>query len=285
MTVLSPRNATLVARLRPFVVALEDHRPALDCAAFDWVVRDADRIDPLRVASAPVLEVLRRLDAATFGPEGMPMPRWVFFDGAELPGGIVGFGTDAAELSPRTRELLQVGLDHQAIVPLSMFIAIPTHEPGTWMAHNLASMAPQLPEEGLHGLGGLTKAYGLGVYRARRQIGATQWNASALSIHTRLGPLELSSAWTPAHSEPWTLTYGVDVNEPALLHLARDPAGSVPAAAPTFWIDSDDHRAMQALQARIEAGERFAIVGRPEQIGHERLRVPVSALVRAPAAG
>ncbi len=278
MTLLSPVNGSLVARLRPFVVALEEHQPALDCAAFGWEIRDEDRLDPLCVVSAPVLEILRRLDAATFGPEGMPMPRWVFFDGAELPGAIVGFGADPDALSDRTRELLKVGSHHSGVVPLSMFIAIPTHEPGTWMAHNLASMAPQVPDEKLHGLGGLTKAYGLGVYRARRQIGATQWNSIALSIHARLGPLELLSAWTPAHSEPWTLTYGVDVTEVALLNLARDPAGSVARPKPDFWVDSDDHPAMRALQSRIEAGERFHIVGRPERVGPERLRVPVAQL-------
>jgi hypothetical protein len=208
----------------------------------------------------------------------MPMPRWVFFDGAELPGGIVGFGADVTELQPATRQLLRVEPGYQGMVPLSMFIAIPTHEAGVWMAHNLASMAPQVPDEGLDGLGGLTKAYGLGVYRAKRQIGATQWNSSALSIHTRLGPLELLSAWTPAHSEPWTLTYGVDVTEARLLNLARDPAGAVATPSPDLWVDSEDHALQRDLQARIESGERYQIVGKPELVGHERLRVPVGKL-------
>ncbi|MBE7485792.1 MAG: hypothetical protein HS104_38200 [Polyangiaceae bacterium] len=278
MRQLEPKNRALLARLRPFVVAITEHQSAFDCAAFGLEIQERDRMDPLRVASAPFLELLRRLDAATFGPEGMPMPRWVFFDGAELPGGIVGFGADVAELQPNTRELLRVEAGYHGLVPLSMFIAIPTHERGVWMAHNLASMAPQVPSEGLDGLGGLTKAYGLGVYRAARQIGATQWNSSALSIHTRLGPLELLSAWTPAHSEPWTLTYGVDVAEARLLNLARDPAGAVETPPPDLWVDSEDHALQRELQARIEAGERFQIVGKPEVAGHERLRVPVAKL-------
>ena len=36
--------------------------------------------------------LLEQLDALTFGPEGMPMPLWVFYNASELPGGIVGFG-------------------------------------------------------------------------------------------------------------------------------------------------------------------------------------------------
>lgn len=273
---LAPRNPNLLARLRPFVVAIEEHRAAFDCAPFELEIRPKDRFDPLRVDSAPFLELLRRLDGATFGPEGMPMPRWVFFDGAELPGGIVGFGANAAELLPTTREALRVEPGYEGLVPLSMFIAIPTHEPGVWMAHNLASMAPQVPNEGLEGLGGLTKGYGLAVYRARRQIGATQWNSTALSIHVRLGPLELASAWTPAHSEPWTLTYGVSIDESRLLNLARDPAGKIEAPAPELWVDSDDHALMRELQRRIEAGERFVIAGKPDSLGHERARVPVA---------
>lgn len=280
MKQLEPKNTTLLRRLKPFVVAIAEHRAAFDCQAFGLVIGEAERLDPLRVGAAPFLELLRRLDAATFGPEGMPMPRWVFFDGAELPGGIVGFGAYPSELAESTRQLLRVERGYTGLVPLSMFIAIPTHEPGVWMAHNLASMAPQVPAEGLDGLGGLTKAYGLGVYRAKRQIGATQWNSSALSIHTRLGPLELLSAWTPAHSEPWTLTYGVDVTEAALMNLARDPTGKVDAPRPDLWVDSEDHALQRELQERIEAGARFQIVGKPELAGPERLRVPVRALPR-----
>lgn len=272
---LRPKNAALLARLRPFVVALPEHRARFDLGAFGLPIAVAECFDPIRLSSVPVLELLRRLDGATFGPEGMPMPRWVFFDGAELPGGIVGFGADAPSLTQRTRELLGVEPGYSGFVPLSMFIAIPTHEAGVWMAHNLASMAPQIPDEGLDGLGGLTKAYGLGVYRAERQIGATQWNSTALSIHTRLGPLELASAWTPAHSEAWTLTYGITLTERALLNLARDPSGVVPTPEPELWVDSNDHATMQELQRRIESGERFWVVGRPVELGHEHQKVPV----------
>ena len=277
MTLLSPQNPRLLERLSPFVVATAEHQEHFDLRPFGLEIQQ--RFDPLKSASGPFLELLRHLDGATFGPEGMPMPRWVFFDGAELPGGIVGFGANEADLLPSTREAMKVKSGSGQFVPLAMFIAIPTHEQGIWMAHNLASMAPQLPEEGLAGLGGLTKAVGLKTYRARRQIGATQWNSSALSIHTRLGPLELLSAWTPAHSEAWTLTYGVTLSDAVLKNLARDADGEVERPAVWKWIDSEDHVSQRELQARIEAGERLCIANKPESLGADHLRVPVARLL------
>jgi hypothetical protein len=142
----------------------------------------------------------------------------------------------------------------------------------------LASLAPQLIGDGLAGLGGLTKATGLSVYRATRQIGVTQWASRALYIHTRMGPLELLTAWTPAHSEAWSLTYRVDLGEEALLHLARDPHGKVSRPEPDDFIDSEDHSAMQRLHDRIEAGERWCIPSSPEPVSPGRQRVPVSRL-------
>ena len=54
--------------------------------------------DPLKVRSGPFLHILQRLNELTFGAKGMPMPRWVFYDCAEVPGGIFGFARPAAEL-------------------------------------------------------------------------------------------------------------------------------------------------------------------------------------------
>ena len=193
MTTLAPANSALSARLRPFVVALEEHRAEFDCGAFGWVIGREDRLDPLRLASVRFLEILRRLDAATFGPEGMPMPRWVFFDGAELPGGIVGFGADAGTLSLHTRQLLEVEASYQGLVPLSMFIAIPTHEPGTWMAHNLASIAPQVPDACRRDAGG----------GRRGRIDQGLWTSGLpCAASDRRDPVELERAVDPHPAGP-----------------------------------------------------------------------------------
>jgi hypothetical protein len=262
---LAPRNPHLLDRLQLFAVA----RPET-CAHFDprpFGLEVAAVLDPLHRSSAPFLELLKRLDEVTFGPEGMPMPRWVYLDGAEMTGGIVGFGMPADAIAPAARELLAVPDDYEGLVPYAVYIAIPTFEDGVWFGHNLASVASLLPDEELAGLGSLTKAVALRMLAARAQIGATQWHSLALFVHCRLGPLELLSASTPAHGDADTLTYRVAISDAALRHLARDPAGRVDLPDPDRWIDSADHAAMRQLQAELEAGARFAIVGRPRRAG------------------
>ena len=272
---LQPANPDLL-RLTPYVVATRDNRAVFDLSPFGLTIRDEHCIDPLRVGSTTFLDILKRVDEVTFGPEGMPMPRWVFFDGAELPGGIVGFGVPVDALSDATRELLTVPDHYEGLVPFSMFIAIPTFESGVWMAHNLSSVAGVLRQANLRGLGSLTKAVGLKVFRAAAQVGATQWNSFALRVHVRLGPLSLLTAWTPAHSEPWTLTYRVELTDSGLRNLARDISGKVAYPTVEDWLDSDDHSKMQKIQAQIEDGAPVRVAGTPQQVAPERYRTPLS---------
>ena len=154
---LQLRNPSLL-ELRPYLVATPDNRAAFDLNPFGLTLQPEHCFDPLRVDSAPFLDLVKRVDEVTFGPEGMPMPRWVFFDGAELPGGIVGFGAPAPTLPEPLLELLGIRRDYAGLVPLSIFIAIPTYEPGVWMAHNLCSLSGLSEQLNLRGLGGLTKA-------------------------------------------------------------------------------------------------------------------------------
>jgi hypothetical protein len=278
VTALSPENEKLLDDLELFIVAPEDNLPHFDRAPFGIELRPENHFDPLRMGSHAFLELLKRLDEVTFGPEGMPMPRWVFFVGSELPAGIVGFGRPAKKLTDAGRTLLNVPKAYDQLVPYSMFIAVPMSDEGTWMGHNLASVAGLLPDERLGGLGSLTKAVALAAYRTKFQVGATQWDTHALNVHTRLGPLELLTAWTPAHGEPWTLTYRAVIDENSLRSLARDPRGVISRPKPTLWIDSKDHESMRALQRRIEAGERFVVVDRPQPIEHGRQRVPIAKI-------
>lgn len=276
---LRPDNARLLPELTPFVVATAASRAHFDLRPFGLEFPPDGIIDPLRREASIFLDLLSILDAATFGPEGMPMPRWVFYDAAELPGGIVGFGCRAGALSPPLVEIFKVPPSYGGLVPLSMYIAIPTLSPGVWVGHNLASLREQLPGEPLRGLGRVTKAVALKVFRAAGQIGVTQWDSRALGVHTRMGPLRLLTAWTPAHTYPASLTYQVDLDDASLLRLAGDPAAP-PARlpAPELWIRSDDHPAMEALQARIEAGERLCVAGLPERLDEGRQRVPIARL-------
>lgn len=270
---IEPENPSLIERLELFVVAPPRTARTLDLAPFAVSVRAL--IDPLRSAAAGFLELLLRLDQVTFGPEGMGMPRWLYLSGVELTGAIVGLGRASERISPALRRLLRVPDEYRGLVPYAVYMAIPTVEPDVWFGHNLASIAGLLPEEQLAGLGSLTKALALKVYRARAQIGATQWASRALFVHTRMAPLHLCSAYTPAHSEARTLTYRVELDDRVLFSLARDPRGRIPDIEPTEWIADHDQPAMRDLQARIETGERLVIAGRPvrDQRGQ---RVPVA---------
>ncbi|MEM7676527.1 MAG: hypothetical protein AAF449_11040 [Myxococcota bacterium] len=276
---LNLKNSALL-ELSTFVVATESNRAAFDLNPFGLRIHSDHCIDPLKMASATFLNLIRRVDQVAFGPEGMPMPRWIFFDGAELPGGIAGFGIAANRLDEPSRQILAVPEGYDGIVPLSMFIAIPTFESGVWMAHNLCSSARAFPQGivgiGLQGLGGLSKAIGLRVFRASAQVGATQWNSFALRVHARLGPLALLTAWTPAHSKPWTLTYRVKITEDGLRNLAEGHGGQATHRPVDEWLDSEDHEAMKQLQTRIETGESVWVAGSPQPLGPGRYRVPLS---------
>jgi len=48
--------------------------------------------DPTRTGSQLFIDHLDQLDADTFGPLGMRMPRWALYDCAALPGAIIGMG-------------------------------------------------------------------------------------------------------------------------------------------------------------------------------------------------
>jgi hypothetical protein len=269
------RNDRIVRELRPFLVATRFNRELMDLAPFGLSVPSRHLFDPLRMASAPFLQLLQRLDALTFGPEGMPMPRWVFFDGAELPGGIFGFGKRPDELSAAARAGMGIPAGYRGLVPYSMFIAIPMLEPGAWMGHNLASLNETFPEEGLSGLASITKAIALKAFRAETFFGVTQWRSMALHIHTKFGPLDLVTAYTPAHSEPRSLTYRFDVTDERLRAACGDPSISLIRPAATEELDADDEEGMRRIHAEVRAGVRWQVVRAPSR-EDDRVQVPLA---------
>lgn len=273
------RNPAILDELVPYVVATPFNLPQLDLAPFGLRIPAANVIDPLRLDSEPFLTLLHRLDGLTFGPEGMPMPRWVFYDCAELPGAIFGLARPAATVWPELRSFMGVPADYDGLVPLSMYIAIPMHQPGVWFGHNLASLAPVIAKErlaacDLSGLGSLTKGLALRCFRTTGFWAATQWQSSALFIHVKFGPLSLATAYTPAHSTAETLTYGFAVTDDKLRASMGDQTIKLLRPPADFWIDGDDVAAMQALQARIEGGERFCVPCSPQK--NPTMRVPIA---------
>ncbi len=277
------RAEPILDRLCPFLVAPAFNLELLNTSPFGLEIDEEHHIDPLRASSETFLDILQAMDAITFGPEGMPMARWVFYDGSELPGGIFGFGMPAREAPEVVSIDLPVPDDYDGIIPLAMFIAVPTPEPGTFFGHNLASTNRVFPSLGLKGLGTVTKAVGLEVYRAERQVGATQWDSLALFIHTRFGPLELETAFTPAHGELNTLTYTCPCTEDSLLAALAVPGVTLARPEPTLHVSSEDARTILDLHDQIEAGTRFCIPGPPRVLkdgepGERVLEVPVTRL-------
>jgi hypothetical protein len=271
------RTHRLTTQLQPFLVSTPDNLMHFDQAPFGLKVPQSNIIDPTRMDSEAFLALLQTLDARTFGPEGMPMDRWVFYDCCYMPGAVFGFAKHSDELTDTARALFEVPNDYNGLVPYAMFIAIPMAPEGAWMGHNLASISPQLPEENLKGLGSLTKSVGLKTFRTREFYGATQWSSKALFVHIKFGPLDLYTAYTPAHSDVKTLTYGFEATDEALLAAAGDPNMSFDRPEAQMWIEAGDVDAMIALQDRIEAGERFVIPFR-SQVDGETIRVPVTKI-------
>jgi hypothetical protein len=275
MTLPATRNDELLSRLTTYLVAIPDHVRHLDLAPFGVTIPEGNVVDPLRTSSETFLRLLQTLDKLTFGPEGMPMPRWVFFNGAELPGAIYGFALPVGEVDDDVRAQMGVPEDYEGLIPLSMYIAIPVRPPHTWFGHNLASLNPVFPQLKLKGLASVTKALALKCFGCTVQIGATQWDSEALHIHTRFGPLDVMTAWTPAHSEPWTLTYRFDITDDKLRYALGDPSAEMSYPEPDFEILRSDEEAQRALHMRIEAGEKFVLAGRPSGHGQD-MRVPIT---------
>lgn len=272
----------LLHRLEPFVVAPRWRFDALDLLPFGVPIMPSSRFDILSTASARFLDRLVHLDRITFGPEGMPMPAWLFVDGSALPGVISGLGLRARALPPQTRERLGFDARDNELVPLAMYIAVPARPPAVWYGHNLASLNQQAPELGLRGLAGVTKALGLCVMRCTEQLGATQWTSAALHVHTRFGPLELLSAWTPAHADPATLTYRLRLTDEGIADVLHGRRAAPWDHEPT-WIDAHDLDAIRSLEHRIEHGEQFAVVGPPRHDAQGAC-VPIAPFSPRPAA-
>ncbi|MCA9562596.1 MAG: hypothetical protein KC561_03860 [Myxococcales bacterium] len=271
LTISNPR---ILETCVPYIVVCPWTIHHLDTMPFGVKVERENLIDPTKLSTRTFARLLQQLDRLTFGPEGMPMPRWVFYNCAEVPGAIMGFGRPASQLTDTQRAALEVPDEYDGLVPFSMFIAIPMLPSGDWMAHNLCSMNAVFPELELNGLATVTKAFGLAVYRARILYGATQWHSRALHIHTKFGNLDLVTAYTPAHSEHMTLTYRVEVSLNGLLNACGDPSASIERPEPEFWLDAADEAHAIQMQDQIEAGTRYQIVGPPQMSG-DSVRLPL----------
>lgn len=259
---LLPKYGALLDRIKAFVVASSINLKYFDVAPFGLKITTENIINPLRIDSQRFLSLLQVLDRKSFGSEQLMVPKWLFYDCAEFPGGIFGFGFPSKELPLQAKRFMELDKGYDGLVPISMLIAIPMIEPGVWMSHTLSSLSRALPGEGLAGLGALTKTLAIKVLRVRRLYGATQWDNPSVYIHAKFGPLKLVTAYTPAHSLENTFTYCVDINDEVLIRILTDDSPRTPDYS--FFLAVDDIDKMKEMQGQIEEHKaEYWITGPP----------------------
>ncbi|GMV41746.1 MAG: hypothetical protein AMXMBFR64_34620 [Myxococcales bacterium] len=253
----------VVETCRPFVLATDLIVEDLDLAPLGVSIPPESRRNPQHRRHQTFVDLIRQLDELTFGPVGMPMPQWVFYDCAVMPGAVFGFAQPASTLEPWVRHCLKVPKDYDGDVPLSTFIAIPMLVPDTWLTYSLCDVNQVAPGAAPEGLQQLTMILGLAMFRARNLYGTTQWRASKLRVLSQLGPLDVITAYTPAHSMPRTLTFHTAITDDgtAAVLAGADTSPSSPLA--THLLDVDDEAMLRRLQLEVEAGVRWRIVGPP----------------------
>lgn len=267
---------------QPFLIAADGLRGDLNLAPGGLAIPQQNQLHPQHRRHAEFLRMLQLLDRLTFGPFGMEMPSWVFYDCAVMPGAVFGLAMPAASLEPWAREALQVPADYTGLIPVSQFIAIPMLQgfgggqqvPGTWLVYTLESLNQVSPGIGPAGLLELTLFLGLQVFPIAELWGTTQWRSPKLTTYADLGPLELVTAYTPAHSLPRTLSFRLPVEDLYLTTLLVSPRMHPEAPPANALLDVDDVHALIELQQAIEGGEEVRVVGHPVLHGAD-VRVPL----------
>lgn len=200
--------------VRPYVYVRPENRIENPGERFplDWFRGSVIYKNPLQMKEVDFADQILRLESACFAKSGMPMPRWVFYDCAIIPGFVAGFALNRAQASREILDVLQPSKDTEWL-PISLFIIIPTMGPKEWVAHNLCSINSLVSESSkLYGVGFLTKAFALWYANVEICCGITQWNSPAVRLHTHYGDFEVLTAYTPVHSYARTLTYRLSVD-------------------------------------------------------------------------
>jgi hypothetical protein len=146
-----------------------------------------------------------------------------------------------------------------------MVVAVPMLDEGTWHLHGLGSVHDEDGRSPAIDLLVATLALGAIILDVRTAYVAIPWRSSMLSVYARLAPLEVLAAWTPAHSEPATVTFRFATSAARLLEaLQAEPVVDRERAT---WIDPSNHAALWSLEEELAAGRRLEIAGPPRRAG------------------
>ncbi len=217
--------------------------------------------NPLNMDEVKFADRILRLESKAFSGTNMAMPRWVFYDCAIVPGFVAGFAAKKTALTAKVLEALEVDLAEDEVwVPLSLFIIIPTmSQKGEWVAHNLCSVNSLLKKEDqFHGIGFVSKAFGLWYANVRTCCGMTQWTSPSVKLHANYGEFEVLTSFTPVHTYARTLTYRLKVIpeqwdrfltkvDKLKIRPNLEYAG--------FDVDPEDEASLIRFQRRLEKGE------------------------------
>ena len=202
------------------------------------------------------LNLFNVINGIAFGDRGIPMPQWVMVDLILMPSAAViaglpqqafaamverstfRFDTDVKLLLRKVQEDMRAS-GYTGPVPVGGYCAAPSAEPGRWVGWSLWSLMPAV------GLGKAAKALALSAYRAQKLDGVTQYDNSALKVHTEFGALKVLVATVPFHTSPGSFVYQSDLTLPAGALLPE----------PSFLLDPFDYERQQAMQKAIEAGQ------------------------------
>lgn len=250
-------------KLRPYVYVRPENRIADPGKRFaiNWFATEPIFKNPLCMDEVDFADQILRLETLAFQASNMPMPRWVFYDCAIMPGFVAGYAMHRSIAPKVILDILQPKADTEWL-PISLFIMIPAMAPKEWVAHNLCSINSLIPKEhSVYGLGFLTKAFGLWYANVETLCGITQWASPAVRLHTHYGDFEVLTAYTPVHSYARTLTYRMvtDAREWKRFfsrEQAQDFTDKYEEAG--FTVDPKDDASMIAFQRKLEArGSRY----------------------------
>ena len=256
----------------PYVVARDAVIPRLDMAPLGITISPEHVFDPMKASSGAFIDLVKRLDDITYGPLALSMPSWVLYDCAVMPGVVFGFGRPAKTVEPWVKTVLQISEDYEGLIPMSILIAIPRVDRRSVLIYTLCSINQVAAGAAPEGLWRLTLATGTRSLGCQEMMATCQWRGPQLGLFAGMGPLELLTAWTPAHDNPTTCTFRVRTDKSAQARLLR---GDVTGPEGIHrYLDADDTQAMQSLQGELEGGLNIAVAGPAETRGAET-RVPL----------
>lgn len=241
----------LLALLEPFLITYHLDKVDLKQKIFGQSLCESNLYNPLDINSKSFVDKIFKMDSLTFGGQGMGMDHWVFLDCSVMPGFVFGYQIRGGHLEQRDRELL--GIQKDEVFPISMYIAIPTMDKEIWFGHNLSSLNGVI-DYPLAGLGYLTKAAALKLFKVKILRGATQWDSKAINVHLKFSSLKLLSAYTPIHSKENTFCYESYISSDNLMDKKEFNDNFDFELDPTL----DE---IKKLQKRIQQGEHFSLVG------------------------